>query len=103
MNETKLFNDAREKFGSDYQIIIAIEEMSELTKVLTKYLRDKEHIDMGALREEVADVEIMLKEIKLMFGYTDNPRMWEREYEHKLERLYFRVYDKFYKKPGQKF
>lgn len=55
------------------QLIVAIEEMSELTKELTKVLRAKQKIkDMRtmeyALAEEIADVKIMLKQVELIFG-----------------------------------
>lgn len=49
-------------YGTKTQIIVAIEEMSELIKELTKNLRgEKENIV-----EEIADVEIMLEQLIFM-------------------------------------
>lgn len=54
------------KFGCDKQMIIAIEELSELQKELTKHLRGKGNINH--IITEIADVEIMLEQLKLMFN-----------------------------------
>lgn len=53
-------------FGADNQLIVAIEEMSELQKELTKALRRK--INYEHLVEELSDVEIMLEQIKMIFA-----------------------------------
>ena len=70
-------------FGFRPQVIMAIEEMSELTKELTKALRGK--IKLDNIIEEVADVEIMLAQVKLMFG-IENTKI-EAEKKRKLDRL----------------
>jgi len=58
----KLYAD---KFGNDAQLTKAIEELSELQKAICKYkLGEKDGKD---IIEEVADVEIMTEQIKLMF------------------------------------
>ena len=60
--------------GEEAQIVVAIEEMSELTKALSKYLRYyvAEQGDHGQIvadiREEMADVGIMLNQMELIFG-----------------------------------
>jgi NTP pyrophosphatase (non-canonical NTP hydrolase) len=48
------------------QLIVAIEELSELQKELCKSLRGKPNIE--AIKEELADVWIMFQQIKLYFG-----------------------------------
>ena len=53
-------------FGESAQMIVALEECSELQKEITKLLRGKGNIEH--LAEEIADVEIMLEQIKLIFG-----------------------------------
>lgn len=55
---------AIEKYGNELQTVVAIEEMSELIKELTKYLRGKP--SRNAIAEEVADVYIMLEQVMLM-------------------------------------
>ena len=74
-----------EKFGAKNQIIVAIEELSELQKELCKYLRDKTNI--RNISEEIADVEIMLEQLKLIFE-NETPVSIEKEY--KLARTYER-------------
>ena len=74
-----------EKFGSKNQIIVAIEELSELQKELCKYLRDK--INIRNISEEMADVEIMLEQLKLIF---ENEKPVSIEKNYKLARTYER-------------
>lgn len=55
-------------FGKTYQKIVAIEELSELQKEITKDLRgkgNKEHI-----LEELVDVKIIIKELIAMYEFT---------------------------------
>ena len=47
------------------QVIVLIEEMAELTKALTKSMRG-EH-NLADIAEEIADVQIMLDQAKLIF------------------------------------
>ena len=56
----ELYSYLKNKYGYK-QIIVAIEELSELQKELTKSLRDK--IDKEHLTEEIADVKIMLEQV----------------------------------------
>ena len=51
------------------QSIICIEEMSELQKEITKYLRGKGI--KGNLIEEIADVYICLDQLKLMYSVSE--------------------------------
>lgn len=53
-------------YGNDSQINVAIEEMSELTKELCKAKRN-----LGCklnIAEEIADVEIMLEQLKIIYN-----------------------------------
>lgn len=65
MNKQKVYEMAVKQWGKPMQIIMALEEMSELTKELTKNLRGKENIIQVC--EEIADVEIMLEQLKVIF------------------------------------
>lgn len=56
---------AVEQYGKQPQIIMAMEEMSELIQALSKSIRGKENVDNIA--EEIADVEIMLMQLKMIF------------------------------------
>jgi NTP pyrophosphatase (non-canonical NTP hydrolase) len=57
-------------YGIDNQILIAIEEMSELTKELCKYER-KFHRERE-IAEELADVSIMVEQLIDLFGVERN-------------------------------
>jgi chorismate-pyruvate lyase len=64
-----IHKSAIEEYGMDNQVIVTIEELSELQKELTKILRDEGSI--SRLIEEMADVEIMLSQVKEMFALKD--------------------------------
>lgn len=67
--ETAVCQRAVNAYGKDHQLIICMEEMAELTKELSKNLRGEENIPHIA--EEVADVEIMLEQVKLLFNLRE--------------------------------
>lgn len=69
MSVDELYKRARLRFGEKSQIIKCIEEMSELQKCLCKLLlNDKESGLIGDIAEEIADVEIMIEQLKIFFG-----------------------------------
>ncbi len=59
-------------YGANAQIDVAIEEMAELTQALVKakrYATDKDFDRFrGNVIEEIADVEIMLAQLRIIFG-----------------------------------
>lgn len=68
--EIEIIRSAIRKNGKAMQTVVAIEEMSELQKELTKYIRgqgSREH-----LKEEVADVLIMITQIQIMYALPDD-------------------------------
>ena len=67
--EKQVFNRIIAFFGDESQKIMAIEEMSELIKELTKELRDRG--DVEHIAEEIADVEIMLSQLKIIYNVHD--------------------------------
>lgn len=73
-------------FGRDSQMMVAIEEMSELTKELCKNGRGQENTTHIA--EEIADVEIMLCQMKMLFDCAGQVETFRR---YKLERLAGRI------------
>ena len=77
---------AVDTYGEDSQINMAVEEMSELIKALMKLRRndvDKKEIFRN-IAEEIADVEIMLEQLKLIFNCFS---LVETEKEFKINRL----------------
>lgn len=67
--EMAIYEKAVDKYGTANQIVVAIEEMSELTKALAKYLRyGATEAILASIQEERADVEIMLNQLHVIFG-----------------------------------
>lgn len=69
-------------YGKPSQLIMAMEEMSELTKELSKNMRGA--MNVHAISEEIADVEIMLEQLKIIFA---NRAEVDRQKSEKLKRL----------------
>ena len=65
----KVYQSALRKWGVDLQTMMAVEEMSELTKEICKIKRGK--IDLDALADEIADVTIMLEQLREIYGLND--------------------------------
>lgn len=76
------------KYGADAQCDKAIEELSELIKAILKHRYAKagaeKEICLDAISEEMADVEIMLAQLRLIFG---NDSKIEEYKVKKIERL----------------
>lgn len=53
------------RYGTTSQLIVAMEEMAELTKELSKFFRGAHNED--SIAEEIADVRIMLDQLQIMF------------------------------------
>lgn len=62
------------KFGAEMQCTVAIEEMSEVIKEITKALRGQ--LDREHLAEEIADATIMLEQMRQMFNINDSVCSW---------------------------
>lgn len=67
MTKEELYQTLLIKF-KDKQVFVAIEELSELQKEFTKYLRGKGNRDN--LIEEMADVYIMLEQMQMYLHLT---------------------------------
>lgn len=64
-----ILSKAINKWGCHLQTIVAIEELAELQKELTKALRDKPN--RKKITEEIGDVEIMIEQLKIIFNIND--------------------------------
>ena len=65
----KVYADALDTFGPGLQLVVALEELSEVAKEICKHMRRK-----GStlhLAEEVADATIMLEQVRQIFGIND--------------------------------
>ena len=81
MNREEIYKELIQRYG-EAQIVVAVEEVSELQKELCKYLRKKGN--KHNLAEEMADVEIMLEQMKMYF-HIENESI-EQIKEQKIER-----------------
>lgn len=79
--EARILEKAVETYGAGPQIDMMIEEMSELTKALCKYRRAPTGRTFDDVLEEMADVQIMLNQMALVFGDFNEEEI------AKLERL----------------
>lgn len=86
MDKQNLYAQLLVKY-SDTQIIVAIEELSELQKEFCKFLRNKGN--KNNLIEEIADVEIMLEQMKMYFNINekDVDQIKQQKIERTKERL----------------
>ena len=78
-----VIQEAIKRFGEDKQKVVAMEEMSELIKAISKDIRGQG--DRNNLIEEIADVYIMLEKLKEMYGFTN--RELRLNINTKVERL----------------
>lgn len=90
-----VYNKIREIFGDEKQIIQTIQEMAEFTKALTRYLlgifKDEDYAEIyKECVEELADAQLMLNQMKDMFGQEQV----ERAMQMKLDRLLDRMVEK---------
>jgi len=73
-------------YGREHQVLIAIEEMSELTKELCKYFRRFDR--KKEIIEEVADVQIMLEQLIELFGIEgDVDKMVDYKLNRQIRRM----------------
>lgn len=85
-NEEVILRKALEMYGAVPQISMVFEEMSELQKELCKHLRGKDN--RSEIAEEIADVEIMLAQMKYLFDCVDLVEVCRKQ---KVERLAHRL------------
>ena len=78
----EIYQRAFEEHGSEMQIIVCIEELSELAKELTKELRGNG--DKDRIADEIADVKITVEQMIL---YHEIGEEVEAHMEAKLKRL----------------
>lgn len=82
LDEKNIYRQAIEKWGAESQIYMLFEEMSELQKEICKNKRGE--ANFHRIAEEIADVEIMIGQMKLLFSIKDAVENFKK---YKLERL----------------
>lgn len=86
MLEKEVYQAAINKYGANLQMMMAIEEMSELTKELCKNMRGRKNKENIA--EEIADVQIMLEQMKILHNCGTAVCFWM---DKKIQRLEKRI------------
>lgn len=82
-SKTKLiFEQAIRTYGKESQMKMVLEEVAELQKEICKLWRGRDNIQ--AIAEEVADVEIMLDQLKLILDIEEDVQRFR---EKKITRL----------------
>ena len=82
MNKEELYKLAIETYGDEAQINQGIEEMAELIQAVNKFRRNPCEETLNGIEEEIADVEIMLEQYKLIYKISD-----EEMSKHKSQKL----------------
>jgi NTP pyrophosphatase (non-canonical NTP hydrolase) len=66
MSENEVYQKAIAKWGKELQLTLAMEECAELIQVLSKWRRSQ--AEDSEVRLEIADVILMMEQLKRMFG-----------------------------------
>ena len=82
----EVLQEAIDRYGTEAQLMMVLEEMSELQKEICKWFRGKR--DPDAIADELADVEIMLEQVKIIFDLHGEVK---EHIDRKIERLQYRL------------
>ena len=85
-----VYQNAIALYGAEMQIVVAIEELSELAKELCKAMRG--NVRTGAICEEIADVAIVIEQLQLIFSTGDGV---DSQMDAKVQRLKERLQKDF--------
>lgn len=86
MKTGDLYAAAVKKYGKISQLIMCMEEMAELTKEISKSIGGVDN--SSAISEEIADVEIMLEQLRVIYHNRSEVDTIKAD---KLRRLAYRM------------
>jgi len=86
-----LIENAIHYYGKVHQQVKAIEELGELITALSRHLNSNGTVYADAVREEIADVAIILPQLARIFGSTEVDEFVEK----KISRLHNRLKTEF--------
>jgi len=81
----KVFQECVDLWGEVSQILMAVEELNELSVELLHALRANKPFDIDRITEEIADVDLMIDQLKFIFSISDEDLHKARE--KKIQRL----------------
>lgn len=85
MTEREILEGVQLEFGAHHEMFVALEELSELQKEICKDLRDEG--DDDAIAEEMADVQIVLAHLEMMYNNAERVADFRKEKLMRLERM----------------
>lgn len=83
----EVYQEAIDCWGVEMQLLVAIEESSELAVAISHYMRSKSDASLTDLAEEMADVEIMIDQLKYIFKDKGIESTIEQVKTEKIQRL----------------
>lgn len=90
MTPKETMQKAIDTYGVENQIMKTVEELSELSQALCKFLSkpytESDRTILDNIYEEIADVEIMLEQCKMMFQCDKEVSGWKQDKVKRLER-----------------
>lgn len=87
MKKSEIYKTTIKKWGVEFQIDMMIEECAELIQALQKYKRGTSFKTISNMYEELADVEIMSEQMRIVFSSTTI----DFEKERKIRKLETRI------------
>ena len=87
MMEEEIYREAIRQWGTKAQLLMWLEESSELNHAICAYLRGREGAKEGVI-EEMADCQIMLNQLKIVFEGDGFARLKTQKLLRLQERLH---------------
>lgn len=81
----EIYEQLEKQNGKSHQLTVAIEELAELIKEVTKALRTDSYASKKNLCEELADVKVCIEQIERF--YNIDQKVLDTIIEYKLKRL----------------
>lgn len=85
-------------YGVKQQMPVWVEELSELTKVICKWMRKYDKLEgdiseslLADMKEEITDVTICIDQLRYILNFTEDELM--KEYKFKVDRQLKRIED----------
>lgn len=76
----QVYDRAIDTFGVEKQLVVAVEELSELQKEVCKALRFEDlQVNTHHMAEEIADVLIMAEQLQRIFGIGDLVKRYQNK------------------------
>ena len=86
MDKYNLYDCAMTKWGKKFQMLMAIEEMAELTQVLIHTMRKNKETTAYDMASEIADVQIMMEQLIQMYEISEGVSIEKKKKLLKLQR-----------------